>query len=136
MFYTGKLIRKVIIMWKNVNGKLVQLTDESRVKFRTNISKALIERLNDLAYEHDTHVNYLLETGLKKVLEQNFIEFNKKNRPKDRIQYKTTYDSGLIEQVKAFAKKHDVFINDVIEYSAGYIDIDSVKDSGHKHRIE
>ncbi|MES9659255.1 rRNA methyltransferase [Cytobacillus sp. T106] len=123
-------------MWKKVDGKLIQRTDESRVKFRTNISKALIENLNELAYEHDTHVNYLLETGLEKVLEQDYIDFNKKNRPKDRIQYKTTYDSSLIEQVKTFAKKHDVFINDVIEYSAGYIDIKSAKDSGYKHRIE
>ncbi|MCA1036894.1 rRNA methyltransferase [Bacillus infantis] len=123
-------------MWKKVDGKLIQRTDESRVKFRTNISKTLIENLNELAYEHDTHVNYLLETGLKKVLEQDYIDFNKKNRPKDRVQYKTTYDSSLIEQVKTFAKKHDVFINDVIEYSAGYIDIKSAKDSGYKHRIE
>ena len=48
-------------MWKVVNGKLIQTTDESRVKFRTNISKAILEQLQEIALEHDTHVNYLLE---------------------------------------------------------------------------
>ena len=30
-------------MWKLENGKLIQTTDESRVKFRTNISESALE---------------------------------------------------------------------------------------------
>ncbi|MFE8699330.1 rRNA methyltransferase [Cytobacillus sp. FJAT-54145] len=123
-------------MWKLVNGKLIQTTDTSRVKFRTNISKSLLDQLENLAYENDTHVNYLLESGLQEVLSQGVITFNKKTRPKDRVQYKTTYDKELLEQVKEFANNHQLFINDVIEYSANYINMDSIKNSDYKHRVE
>ena len=35
-------------MWKVVNGKLIQTTDESRVKFRTNISKSILDQFKRL----------------------------------------------------------------------------------------
>ena len=123
-------------MWKKVNGRLIQITDESRVKFRTNISKAIIEKLQEIASEHDTHVNYLLETGLQNVLDQGVITYNKELRPKDRVQYKTTYDKDLLQKVKDFAKEHQLYINDVIEYSINYIDIENAKESSYKNRIE
>ena len=123
-------------MWKSVNGKLIQTTDTARIKFRTNVSKSIIDKLHALAIEHDTHPNYLLESGLQTVLSQGVITFNKQSRPKDRIQYKTTYDKELLEQVKEFAKNHNLFINDVLEYSVDFIDFENIKNSGHKHRIE
>ncbi|WP_138417141.1 rRNA methyltransferase [Aquibacillus sediminis] len=123
-------------MWKVVKGKLVQTTDTSRVKFRTNISKSLIEELNQIAEENGTHTNYLLETGLTKVLKQDSIDFDKQTRPKDRVQYKTTYDKELIENVKEFAKKHQYNVNDVIEYSAKFIDIENSKDHSYRYRVE
>ncbi len=123
-------------MWKKVNGKLISTTDTSRVKFRTNISKSLLDQLNSLATENESHVNYLIENGLKKVLSQNVITFNKELRPKDRVQYKTTYDKELLENIKQFAKDHDLFINDVIEYSAKFIDIENIKNSDYRNRVE
>lgn len=123
-------------MWKLVNGHLTQTTDTSRVKFRTNISKAILEELDTLAQTHDTHVNYLLETGLQNVLTQGVITYNKELRPKDRVQFKTTYDQELLANLKEFAKSHHLFINDVIEYSVNYIDIEKSKNSSYKHRIE
>ena len=47
-------------MWKLVNGKMIQTTDETRVKFRTNISKEILEQLEELSDEYDTYSNYLL----------------------------------------------------------------------------
>ncbi|WP_368659322.1 rRNA methyltransferase [Metabacillus halosaccharovorans] len=124
-------------MWKLVNGKLIQTTDQTRIKFRTNISKTIIEQLNELANNHDTHPNYLIENGLQHVLsQQNVIHFDKKNRPKDRVQYKTTYDKELLEQVKEFSKANNVYINDVIEYSVNFINFNNIKNSSYKHRIE
>lgn len=123
-------------MWKLVNGRLIQTTDATRVKFRTNVSKSILDQLNALAEENDTYVNYLIETGLQIVLAQGVITFNKKSRPKDRVQYKTTYDKELLEQVKEFAKNHDLFINDVIEYSVKFIDTKNIKNTSYKHRIE
>ncbi|WP_245998240.1 rRNA methyltransferase [Siminovitchia terrae] len=123
-------------MWKLIDGKLVQMTDESRVKFRTNISKTKLEQLKRLADEQNTHINYLLESGLENVLSSGIITFNKDSRPKDRIQYKTTYDKDLLEAVKKFAKSNKLFINDVIEYSIDFIDVEKIKNAGYKHRVE
>lgn len=123
-------------MWKAVNGKLIHTTDQSRVKFRTNLSKAIINQLKDIAEENDTHVNYLLETGLEKVILEDVIQFNKELRPKDRVQYKTTYDKELLEKVKEFATNHKVFVNDVIEYSVPFIDINQSKKRDYQHRTE
>ncbi|GIN40947.1 MULTISPECIES: rRNA methyltransferase [Heyndrickxia] len=123
-------------MWKNINGRLVQVTDNSRVKFRTNISKAILDELQAMSIEYDTHINYLLENGLKTVLSQGIIHFNKDLRPKDRVQYKTTYDKDLLAKVKDFSKQHQLFINDVIEYSVNFIEISKIKNSSYKHRIE
>ncbi len=123
-------------MWKLMNGRLIQTTDNSRVKFRTNISKAIIESLKEISEQNDTHVNYLLESGLKTLLIENSISFNKENRPKDRVQYKTTYDAELLKQVKDFAKDHDLFINDVIEYSVKFIDVKESKNMNYRYRVE
>lgn len=103
-------------MYQVIEGKLVKLNESEKIKFRTNISKALLIQLEELAKEQNTHKNYLIEFALKKVLEQNEINYNKKERPKDRIQYKTTYNKKLLEATKTFAKNHGLFINDVIEY--------------------
>ncbi len=123
-------------MWKLMNGRLIQTTDNSRVKFRTNISKAIIESLKEISEQNDTHVNYLLESGLKTLLIEDSISFNKENRPKDRVQYKTTYDAELLKQVKDFAKDHDLFINDVMEYSVKFIDVKESKNMNYRYRVE
>jgi len=123
-------------MWKMADGRLIHTTDVSRIKFRTNISQTILESLKITAAENDTHVNYLLETGLKVVLSLGAISFDKKSRPKDRIQYKTTYDRELLESVREFALNNNLFINDVIEYSVQFVDTENSKTSGYKHRVE
>lgn len=123
-------------MFKRVNGRLVHLTDTSRVKFRTNISRTILDELTDLAKRNDTHINYLLETGLNAVLAADVIVFNKALRPKDRVQYKTSYDKELLKKVREFAKKNGLCANDVIEYSVSYIDTASVKSRDYRSRIE
>ncbi|MFS0575028.1 rRNA methyltransferase [Sporosarcina sp. 179-K 3D1 HS] len=123
-------------MWKLKDGKLIHTTDQTREAFRTNISKALLEQLSDLAAQHRTHINYLLEDGLLNLLEQGTIVYDKKTRPKDRVQYKTTYDKELLESVKDFAKANRLNANDVIEHSVNHIDFDSVKNRNYRYRIE
>ncbi|EZH67406.1 rRNA methyltransferase [Bacillaceae bacterium JMAK1] len=123
-------------MWKLEDGKLTHTTDRSRVKFRTNVSKSILDQLNTLAKQYDTHPNYLLESGLQVVLEQGIVHFDKNNRPKDRIQYKTTYDKDLLSNVKEFAKEQKLYVSDVLEYSVQFIDFNSVKKKSNKHRIE
>jgi len=120
-----KLIDKSL--WKLVNGKLIKNIDSTRVKFRTTLSKSLLEHLDRLARENSTHINKLIENGLQNLFSNSDFVLNKNSRPKDRIQYKTTFDQKLLNQVKEAAKKHDIFINDLIEYSAKYISLDILR---------
>lgn len=122
-------------MFKRTNDGIIQVTDETRVKFRTNISKAILDQLQELASQHDSHVNYLIENGLERLLAQGVITYNKETRPKDRVQYKTSYDKKLLESVKKFAKDHHLFINDVIEHSVQFIDFENVKSKGYRNRV-
>lgn len=119
-----------------MNGRLVNVTDQTRVKFRTNISKKILTELREIAEENNTYVNYLLETGLAETLTLHTISIDKKKRPKDRVQYKTTYDRELLEKVRTFAVRNNVYVNDVIEYSVRYISIKESKKQGYKYRIE
>ena len=56
-------------MFKRTKDGIIQVTDESRVKFRTNISKEILDQLQDLADQYDSHVNYLIENGLERLLD-------------------------------------------------------------------
>lgn len=124
------------IMWKNINGNLFPTSDESREKFRTTISSEILNYLSHLADEHDTYVNYLLETGIQTVLDEDYIIYDKALRPKDRVQYKTTYDKQLLKKLKKFAADHKLFINDVIEYSVKYINPIKARKKEYRSRIE
>ncbi|WP_245698335.1 rRNA methyltransferase [Sporosarcina ureilytica] len=119
-----------------IDGKLIQTVDVSRIKFRTNISKSILKELTVIAKENRTHVNYLLENGIINVLIKGSISYNKDLRPKDRVQYKTTYDKELLESLRWFAKEKNLFINDVIEYGVQFININDVKNKNYRYRIE
>ena len=101
----------------------VILNATERIKFRTNISKSLLDQLKVKAIENNTYVNHLIETGLLAVLKNGNFIIDTQNRPKDRIQYKTTYDKMLLEEVKLVARKKDIFINDIIEYGIKLIKV-------------
>ncbi len=92
-------------MWKNINGKLIHTTDSFRINFRTNISMKILDRLEQLAAENDTYVNYLLEQGLQTVINNDFIDYNKIFRPKDRVQFQSTFDKEVLKQLRLFAEK-------------------------------
>lgn len=123
-------------MWKLVDGRLVQTTDTARINFVTNISQSILEDLRSVAKENNTHVNYLIESGLQSLLSENQISYNKDTRPKDRIAFNNSLDKELLYEVKQFAKAHKLFLNDVVEYSVQFIDIQDTKKSSHRYRIE
>ena len=106
--------------WKLMNGKLIH-TDTSRISFRTNISLEVLKKLDEKAAKLNVPKNFLIEKGLNDIVSHdlNLLHYT---RPTDRIQYKTTFDKELLEEVKKIAKMNGVFINDLIEFSIKYID--------------
>lgn len=123
-------------MWKLVNGKLIHTIDETRIKYKTRVSKLLLNELNKMAKEHNTHVSYLLENGFENILKEESIFFDKKKRPKDRVEFRTTCNKEILDQLRAFAKNNQLNLNDVIEASISYIDTQHVKNANYRYRIE
>ena len=123
-------------MWKIHNGKLIQTTDESRIWYKTRMSAEIINSLKQLAEKYDTHIGYLLENGYSNLIESGTIAYDKKNRPKDRIEFRTTCDKELLESLKEFAKQHNLNLNDVIEASVAYINYEDVKHTNWRYRVE
>lgn len=123
-------------MWKLHNGKLIQTTDDSRVRYKTRMSAAILNTLKQLAEKHDTHIGYLLENGYSNLLESGTIVYDKNNRPKDRIEFRTTCDKELLESLKEFAKHHSLNLNDVIEASVAYINYEDIKHANWRYRVE
>lgn len=123
-------------MWKIHNGKLIQTTDESRIRYKTRMSAAIINSLKQLAKKYDTHIGYLLENGYSNLIESGTIVYDKKNRPKDRIEFRTTCDKELLDSLKEFAKDHNLNLNDVIEASVAYINYEDVKHANWRYRVE
>lgn len=118
-----------IPLWKIVDGKIVRTSISTRISFRTNISKSLLDTLKALAYQHKTHVNHLFESGLMNLLSQKDFTFTKIMKPTDRVQYKTTYDIQLLHDLKVAAKHHKLNMNDLIEHSVQFIDLNNIKRS-------
>ena len=123
-------------MWKLQNGKLIQTTDESRSRYKTRMSAAIIEQLKEMADKHDTHIGYLLENGYSNLLQMGTISYNKNNRPKDRIEFRTTCDKELLQSMKEFAKQNELNLNDIIEASVAYIQVEEVKRAHWRYRVE
>ena len=123
-------------MWINKNGRLTQSIDKSRTKFKTTISDQLLRQLQEQAEKVHSNISYLLETGYVNLLAAGHIQFDKKNRPKDRRDFRSTCETELYEQLKAFAKTNKLNLNDVIETAANYIDPAQAKKENWRYRIE
>lgn len=123
-------------MWKVVNGRLVHTTDNSRVRFKTYINRELLKELTEISEKENTHISYLLENGLNNILKDNSFYFNKKNRLKDKIEFRTTCDKEILEKAKELAKIHKLNFTDIIQASVKYIKIEEIKKKSWKHRIE
>ncbi|MGN7479260.1 rRNA methyltransferase [Solibacillus silvestris] len=123
-------------MWKLHNGKLTQTTDVSRIRYKTRMSAAILSNLKQLADKHNTHIGYLLENGYSNLIKSGSIAYNKKNRPKDRIEFRTTCDQELLLSLKDFAKMHSLNLNDVIEASVAYINYEDIKRANWRYRVE
>lgn len=123
-------------MWKIVNGKLIQTVDETRTEYKTRISASLIKKLKTLAKDSNSNIGYLLENGFENILNESTLIFDKKNRPKDRVEFRTTCDKDLLESLRLLAKSNKLNLNDVIEASIPYIDQNNVKHANWRYRIE
>ena len=112
------------------------MTDETRIRFKTYIAKEMLEMLNEMAENEETHVGYLIENGLKNlVADPNFV-FDKSKRIKDKAEFRTTCDKDILNEAKMLAKRQKLNFTDVIQASIQYIRVNEVKSQSWRHRIE
>lgn len=123
-------------MWKVVNGKLIHKTDSSRVRFKTYINRDLLNELTEISENENTHISYLLENGLGNLLKDKNFYFNKKDRLKNKVEFRTTCDKEILEKAKELSKTHKLNFTDIIQSSVKYIKLEEVKKKSWKHRIE
>ena len=123
-------------MWKRINNQLVQVTDPSRIRFKTYISRNQLEELEKLAEEYNSHVSYLLESGLKNAAANAEFMFSKNKRLKDKVEFRTTCDKEVLERGRKLAKDHNLNFTDVVQASVDYIDLRDVKNKNWRYRIE
>ncbi|MFB6467817.1 LAGLIDADG family homing endonuclease [Cytobacillus sp. Hz8] len=103
-------------IWKIEKGKLIKINSDTKVKFRTNINKIILDNIKELANNQSTHVNEFIEEAIRYVLTLNNINVIFKSQKVERVQFNTTYDKKLFNDLKIFAKNHRIYINEVIEY--------------------
>lgn len=128
--------KKLGWMWKNINGRLVHVADPSRVRFKTYISHQQLQVLEDACADADTHISYLLENGFQNLLRDESFVFLKKNRLRDKVEFRTTCDREILEQVKAFARERKLNFTDVVQAAVDYVDMSEAKRKSWRHRIE
>ena len=68
------------------------VTDETRVRFKTYIAKELLDALDSLAHQAETHVGYLIENGLKNLIADPDFVFDKSKRIRGKTEFRTTCD--------------------------------------------
>lgn len=131
----ARMIQHTIVddLLKAENEKLIQARETSRVRYKTRISKELLDKLKQIAKENDTNVGYMLESGFENILKEDYISFNKKNRPKDRVEFGTSCDGELLERLRVFAKKNKLNLNDVVEASSSMIDLSNTKPNNFRY---
>lgn len=123
-------------MWKKIDGKLVHLTDNSRIRFKTYINKNLLNDLKALAESENTHVSYLIENGLQNIVQDNGFVFNKSDRLKGKVEFRTTCDEVILQEAKEFADRHKLNFTDIVQVSVDYIDFNTIKKANWRYRIE
>lgn len=123
-------------MWKKVDGRLIQTTDESRVKLDTRISKQLLDELYILAERHNTNLSYLLETGFENIIKEEVLHFDKSTRLRDKVRVGIYCDKELLNKFLAKAKESNLMFTDAIQASIKFIDPEKSKKKEWKSRIE
>lgn len=123
-------------MWKYINGRLVHVVDKSRVRFKTYISKQQLQELEVLSEDKDTHISYLLENGLENLIKDENFVFNKKNRLRDKVEFRTTCNKDVLKQARDLAKEQKLNFTDIIQASVAYIKVSEVKNKSWRHRTE
>ena len=101
--------------WKINNGKIILTPNTSRIGYKVRISQSILDKLKIQAANNNTRVNYLIERTLELFLDRTEITFSRSEKPKDRVEFSSTYDKELMEQVKLFAQSKRVPMNEIIE---------------------
>lgn len=100
----------------------IRIKDEDRKNRCTTLDKDMLKQIKIIAVEQDTSYNFLLEDGMRHVLEKfkgrhNVVIVKSKNRKT----VNTTFSDDLYSRVKVRAERLGVNANDLIEEGMRYL---------------
>ena len=123
-------------MWKLEKGKLIQRTDESRIKVQVRLDRDVLKKFEELAKENDSTVSYLIESGLEYILQNQIYRPDVHHNIRNRTEFNLSIDKRLYEKLKEMVKRTKIKRSDIIEDSIQYIQLDSIKKVDWRYRIE
>lgn len=122
-------------MWIEHQGKLMQVKDTSRHRYKTYVREEVLAELKALAATHHTEVGYLIENGVMHLLEAESVVIQKRPRCAKK-EFRTTMDKDVFDALSLRAKALGVPINRIIEEAISYIDLTTLKHKNYRYRIE
>lgn len=123
-------------MWKKGKDRLIPVTDPTRKSFKTYISNQQLKYLYEMAEQYDTHIAYLLENGLNNLIKDNSFYFDKTQRLRDKVEFRTTCSKETLVIAQNIAKDHKLNFTDIIQAAVNYIEPSKVKNKSWRSRIE
>lgn len=104
---------------------LIRNKNLDRQNFNTTLSKSLLDQIKELAKENETSYNFLLEEGMKWVLDTYYLKgsFHLPPKPSDRVRINTTFSASLFNKLKPRGRRlgKNINANDLIEEGMKYV---------------
>lgn len=122
--------------WKVVAGKIHHIINNNRKEIKIRIDKSALALLKNIAKLNYTHVNDLMEPVLKDILVTKNIQIDKaKKSEQQRVEFRTTLNDQLIVDLKDFAAKNNVSLNQLVVYGIELInkthEVNNFNEKGH-----
>lgn len=104
---------------------LIRNKNPDRQHFNTTLSKSLLDEVKMIASEKDTSYNFILEDGMKWVLDTYYLKgsFTLPDKPADRKRINTTFSANLFNKLRPRGKRlgKNIYANDLIEEGMKYV---------------
>lgn len=111
---------------QTISDEMIKVVDNNRTVFKTYINKNTLDELKEMAKRENTHISSILENGLESLVNDKYFTFNKSDRIRDKVEFRTTCDKEILNRAKEVAKLYKLNFTDIIQASISYIGLKSI----------
>lgn len=107
--------KRKVKAWIIENNEIIHVNN-NRKSIKTYVSNTLINELRDVANANNTKINYLIEPIINQLINTSIKIKSEQMKPKDRVEFRTTFDKELVERMKLYKNANNMKLNEIIEY--------------------